>query len=230
MDSWSLKDNRENFSFKLTNPSEIIKLVNKMEHIKSAGHDNLNATVIKHSILHLAGPIAHTINLSITNSKFPARWKIGKILPLHKGKGLSQLEPSSFCPISLLPTISKITERVLQIQIMDYMISSEQLNNNHHSYRAGHSTSTAMLQLSNMIFEGMNDNLITTLVTIDQSSAFNVINHRTLIRKLKIYNFSDETVSWISSYLSHRSQYVSVGTKQSAYWMVNQGVPPCSHQ
>ena len=76
-----------------------------------------------------------------------------------------------------------------------------------------------MLQLSNEIFEGCNRNEITTIVTLDQSAAFDVLAHETLMAKLKLYNFSQETLSWIARYLNYRSQYVN--TRDSKYWTVD---------
>ena len=196
-----------------------------METIKSAAHDTIDAIAIKTGILQLAKPITYTINLSISQSKFPARWKIGAILPLHKGKGLSQSDPSSFRPITLLPILGKLTEKVLQSQIMNFMTASKQLNQNHHSYRSGHSTATTMLQLSNEIFESCNDNLITTLITLDQSSAFDMIKHEILIEKLKLYKFNESATEWIRSYLNYRSQYIKIGTRKSSFWSTERGVP-----
>ena len=82
------------------------------------------------------------------------------------------------------------------------METSGQLSSNHHSYRKNHSAVTAMLQLSDEIFTGCDENKITTLVTLDQSSAFDVISHDTLDLKLRLYNFSEQVLSWIHSYLN----------------------------
>ena len=159
------------------------------------------------------------------SARFATKWKIGKLLPLHKGKGLNPHDPTSYRPISLLPVIGKITERVLQKQILEYMETSGQLNGNHHSYRKKHSTVTAMLQLSDALFTGCDVKKITTLVTLDQSAAFDVIRHDTLCTKLKLYNFSDEVLKWIQSYLNFRSHYVSIGTRQSKFNNITSGVP-----
>ena len=105
------------------------------------------------------------------------------------------------------------------------MEASGQMNANHHSYRKLHSTVTAMLQLSDAIFTGCDTNKITTLVTLDQSAAFDVLRHDTLIRKLRLYNFGDDALRWIHSFLSFRSQYISIGTRHSEYNSVKSGVP-----
>ena len=191
----------------------------------SAANDRLDALAIKHGAKILHGPITHIINCSIRTLKFATKWKIGKLLPLHKGKGLDPLDPKSYRPISILPVIGKITERILQKQIMNYMESSGQINDNIHSYRKQHSTVSSMLQLSDAVFNGCNDNKITTLVTLDQSAAFDVIKFKTLRDKLQLYNFDESTLKWLDTYLNHRSQYVSIGTRDSKYSTVKSGVP-----
>ena len=82
-----------------------------------------------------------------------------------------------------------------------------------------------MLQLSDAIFNGCDTNKITTLVTLDQSAAFDVLRHQTLMRKLAMYNFGENVLKWIESYLRFRSQYVSIGTRNSTYRNVTSGVP-----
>ena len=157
----------------------------------SYANDGIDALALKHGAGSLHGPITHVINCSIAPSKFASRWKIGKLLPLYKGKGLPIQSPESFRPISLLPILGKITEWAVQPQLLNFMENSHQLNNNHHSYRKHHSTVTTMLQLSDSIFEGCNDNLISMVITLDQSSAFDIIEHKTLMRKLCLYNFGE---------------------------------------
>ena len=219
------KDDRDLFNFKTITNIDTLKIIKDLGNTTSSANDRLDSLSLKHGASILHGPITHIINCSIKTSKFATRWKIGKLLPLHKGKGLNPNDPKSFRPISLLPVIGKVIERVLQSQILDFMESSGQMNANHHSYRKQHSTVTAMLQLSDAVFSGCDANRITTLVTLDQSAAFDVLNHITLRRKLKLYNFSEEVLRWIDSYLNFRSQYVSIGTQHSKFNSVTSGVP-----
>ena len=141
---------------------DTLRIIKDLGNTTSSAHDRLDSLALKHGAAILHRPLTHVINTSIKTSKFASRWKIGKLLPLHKGKGLSMSDPKSFRPISLLPVIGKVIERVLQPQILDFMESSGQLNTNHHSYRKMHSTVTAMLQLSDAIFAGCDANKITT--------------------------------------------------------------------
>ena len=166
------KANRETLKLNPITRLETLNIIKELGNSASSGHDNMDSSAIKHGAAILHGPITHIINTSIKTSKFATRWKIGKLLPLHKGKGLHPQDPKSYRPISLLPILGKLTERAIQPQILGYMEKTEQLNHNHHSYRKMHSTVTTMLQLSDKIFEDCDDKMISTLITLDQSAAF----------------------------------------------------------
>ena len=175
LDKWGWKkDNRDMFEFKTIENLDTLKVLKDLGNTTSAANDKIDALSLKHGAQILHGPITHIINCSIRTAKFATKWKIGKLLPLHKGKGLDPYDPKAYRPISLLPIMGKIVERILQPQILTFMEQSGQLNSNHHSYRKNHSTLTSMLQLSDAIFNGCDQNKITTLVTLDQSAAFDV--------------------------------------------------------
>ena len=118
------KDVRELFKFKTITNIDTLKIIKDLGNTTSSANDRLDSLSLKHGASILHGPITHIINCSIKTSKFATRWKIGKLLPLHKGKGLNPNDPKSFRPISLLPVIGKVIERVLQSQILDFMESS----------------------------------------------------------------------------------------------------------
>ena len=225
LDKWETKNSRELFNFNTVSELDTLKIIKDISNTTSSANDRIDAISIKHGASILHGPITHVINTSINTSKFANKWKIGKLLPLHKGKGLNPLDPRSYRPISMLPVIGKIVERALQPQLLEFMETSGQINPNHHSYRKDHSTVTAMLELSDAIFNGCEEKKITTLITLDQSAAFDVLSHKILLRKLKLYNVGQESLNWIRSYLSFRSHYVSIGTRQSEYNNVTSGVP-----
>ena len=165
------------------------------------------------------------INLSMRTNEFIMKWKTAKIIPLWKGKGPSKIIPSSYRPISLLPTVSKLTEKAVQSQLLGFMCSTNQINMNHHTYRGSHSMTTALLQMSDAILEATDKNYISTLTTIDETAAFDTINFDILDKKLQLYNCSDEFRTWIRTYLNDRTQYVYIAGKRSGMKSVNMGVP-----
>ena len=202
-----------------------LELLKRMGNSTSFGHDGLDAASLKCVSDLITKPLTHICNISISGSTFVNKWKLGKVIPLFKGKGLDRLSPKSYRPISLLPVTSKLVERIVQEQIMDYMKTSGQLSPNLHAYQKNMGTATTMLQIVDTIFEATDNNMITALMTIDESSAFDCVELDTLLKKLSLYNFDSTAILWIKNYMSFRTQYVNVNTKTSRMYPVNSGVP-----
>ena len=226
MDKWdSIGKDGRNFELKEISLMETANIIKGMGDSKARGHDNIEALVIKLAAATLLKPINFLVNLSIRTMQFPAHWKIGKVLPLFKGKGLDKQNPASYRPVSLLPTLGKITERAVQQQIVKYMDTSNQWHSNMHAYRKKHSTCTALLQLSDDIFQAAEMKEIATAIMVDESSAFDCINFETLDGKLNLYGFGWKIRSWIKNYLTNRSQYTEISGKQSRIRNITRGVP-----
>ena len=217
--------NRQKFVLKQIDPQFMLNLISKMGNSNTHRHDKLDSMAIKSAGDLLAAPICFLVNLSIKSSSFANKWKIARIIPLHKGKGLSQLDPKNFRHISLLPVTAKLVERVIQIQMMSYLEQSKQINYNHHAYRKHLSTTTAMTQVMDSLFEAVDENKIATIMTVDESSAFNCVPHQILIEKLRLYNFDISTLNWFQSYLSFRSQFVTINAHDSEMMKIQYGVP-----
>ena len=215
----------DKFKFKEINLLQTIKLIGGLGNSTSAGIDNIDALAIKAAAVHLAHPLMHLVNTSLKNSKFASRWKISKLLPLLKSPELNKLSPSSFRPIAILPTISKLVEKVAQSQILSYLEENDMINSTSHAYRSGYSTTSALLELSEELYKGADEKKVLVIMTLDQSAAFDCVQHQLLMDKLAMYNMDDTVLKWVSSYLSHQSQFVSVGTAKSTIHSMKRGVP-----
>ena len=202
-----------------------LKYLQKIGNGVSFGYDGIDGFSLKIVADILVDPINFITNLSISKNKFANKWKIGRVIPLHKGKDLDKMIPSSYRPISLLPAVSKIIEKSVQVQIMDHMSQHKLWNRNLHSYRGNHSTNTALGQLLDTIYEDSEDKLISNVMAIDESAAFDCLRPNILLEKLECYNFHQDTIMWIQSYLSSRSQFVSIGGQSSRMREVKYGVP-----
>ena len=138
---------------------------------------------------------------------------------------LDPLIPSSFSPICLLPTISKMTEKVVHIQLLQHLESTNQIHRDHHTYQEKLNTSSALLQITDIIYRATDMNRITSSMSMDMSLAFNCVRHDLMMQKLPNYNIGQGTCSWIQSYLDYRSHYVEIGDKSSVITRVETGVP-----
>ena len=223
---WNKQDgNRDILYLREVTASEIKKVIKSLGNSTAIGHDFIDAKAIKDAEEILAEPLAFLANLSMRNAKFADNWKVAKIIPLFKGKGTNRTSPGSYRPISILPTISKIIEKVVQVQILIFLESTNQLNHNHHVYRRHHNTATALLQISDSILEATDRNMLLTLVTIDESAAFDCVSTEILINKLLMYKMSKQTANWMESYMTDRKQYVEIATKKLSISTSSRGVP-----
>ena len=170
--------------------------------------------------------IAHLANISFSSGHFPTSFKKAQITPLIKKPGLDCHIPASYRPISNLSTISKLLERLVLTRIMSHIEKSSAVDTFQSAYRTGYSTETALLRVTNGILEAIDMQQTVILVALDQSAAFDCIEHDILIRRLEhSFGITGEVLSWMRSYLQSRSSYVRLQSSSSEVISVEYGVP-----
>ena len=210
------------FSFAPVSEEEVIKIVKSIKS-KSSGIDGINISTILLFLPRITTVLTNIINVSFELNQFPERWKKALITPIPKCE--VPLQESDFRPISLLPTFSKVLEKAANIQIVAYLLKHDLLDPYQSAYRKNHSTFTALLKITYDILDSIDDSNITLLIFLDFSKAFDTVNHKILLAKLKILGFQNDTCEWIHSYLSNRSQQVLCGNVSSDWIHIENGVP-----
>ena len=141
------------------------------------------------------------IDKSFADGVFPEVWKSAKVVALFKG-GDKTLK-DNYRPISILPTISKIIERSVHVQLRSYLEKNKLLSQSQFGFRQKHSTSTALITFTDQILESMDKGYVTGAVFLDLRKAF---DHLLLINKLKGLGVVGKSLAWFCSYLSGRTQ------------------------
>ena len=172
----------KNFTFVPTSKESILKLLQKIDPSKAIGLDNLGGRFLKDGATELSGPITELVNLSITQSTFPDQCKIAKLKPLYK-KG-SALEPKNYRPISLLPIISKIFEKIIHNQTVGYLNKNNVLYKYQSGFRTKHSTDNCLSLLNDKILSGTDQGMLTGMILIDLQKAFDTIDHDIFFSKM----------------------------------------------
>ena len=128
MAKWNKAGDREVFNFRDITELEILTVIKELSNATTMGYDGLDSFTLKLVAGKVSKPIQHIVNLSLTSGNFLNKWKFGKLIPLKKSETADKMNAISYRPISILPVISKIAEKLAQSQIVEYMERKKLLN------------------------------------------------------------------------------------------------------
>ena len=214
---------KETLKFECITKDYTIKAIDNLENKNSSGHDGISYTLLKTIKNDISQSLTIIINQMLTTGIFPFAFKLSKVIPLFK-KGDSSLL-FNYRPISLLPTISKVFERVIHDQMYKYFNQFNLLAEQQYGFRKQHSTEYAAIKLIDHVSKEMEAGKTPTSVYIDLSKAFDTLTFEVLLYKLKYYGVTDTAFDLLKSYLTNRKQYVVFDSCQSEHVEIYTGVP-----
>ncbi len=211
--------------FEPVTPEDLRKLISAYS-IKACPLDPLPARVFK-SIYHVLLPVVvQIINLSLSSGSVPLSLKEAMIFPTLKKPQLDCEELKNYRPVSNLPYISKLIERVVAIQLTQHMSAHSLMDPFQSAYRQAHSTETALTIVANDILHALDRKSSVFLVLLDLSAAFDTVDHSVLLQRLSNrIGRHGMPLRWVESYLSDRTQFVSIGGERSSPQDLAYGVP-----
>ena len=215
------KATNDQFKFSEVTGLDIKKIVKSIK-TNACGVDDISAYFIKISIEYTADILANIINSSFQINFFPTRWKQAIVKPIPKVS--NPTKSSDYRPISLLPAFSKIAEKIAAKQMSHFLKEHNLLDNLQSAYKTGHSTITALLKVTDDIYDALDESEMVLLSLLDHSKAFDTANHRLILAKLKNFGFHDDALKWVTSYLSNRKQKVQTDSDSEWENIIN-GVP-----
>ena len=218
-----MSNRKSTFSALPVHPDLIGHILSNLKNSKSSGVDNIDTYILKLIKPYVIPAVTHIINLSIQTSTFPKKWKYSKVIPLYKKD--DPLNAKNYRPVALVPILSKVLERVMFLQMVEYLESNKLFHPNHHGYRLGHSTCTALIQLYDTWVEAWERGELSGVMLVDLSAAFDCVDHDLLLEKIRLLGFDDKSVDWCQSYLDSRYQCVSIEGAESEFLRINVGVP-----
>ena len=168
--------------------------------------------------------MSRLLNNLFSNGHFPDIWKIAHITAIYKRSG-PKTDKSNFRPISLLPTLSKVSESVMHDRLLKHCIENDIISHKQAAYLKGDSTVSQLLYIVHKIRINWAYNKITHGLFLDVSSAFDKVWHRGLLAKLSQAGIDDMFYDIISSYLNDRKQIVVVDGQKSEMLDIRAGVP-----
>ena len=204
-------------------PGDIINILGKMKSKSSSGIDGLSTKLLKLVKGEIAFPLCTLINNSLANGVVPTCMKVAKVSPFFKSKDRHEL--SNYRPISLLPSVSKVLEKVVYHKLSTFLETHNLLYTSQYGFRKNHSTIHGVAELVKNTIQALNSKQDTLGVMLDLSKAFDTIDHQILFRKLEHYGVRGVSLQWFKSYLTDRTQYVTFNDINSQPQNIVCGVP-----
>ena len=202
---------------------EVLEVIKNLDAKKSTGHDGFSILIMKKLAAELSVPLTLIFNMSIKDGTVPDQLKIARVVPINKKE--SKHNFTNYRPISVLPGLFKILERLVFNRCISFLNKHNILFENQFGFRPKHSTNMAVIKLVDKIVNAANNNEITAGICLDLSKAFDTIKHDILLDKMAHYGFRGIVLDWFKSYLTNRKQFVEYNNHKSTIRLINSGMP-----
>ena len=214
-----------NFSFIKIGLNEIKSELKALNGKKNGTFMNIPAKQLKLAVKIVSEPLMQIWNVQIVENKdFPAELKLPDITPIHKK--LESVLKENYRPVSVLPTISKIFERLMQKQMNNFI--GQYLSPYLCGYRKGYNSQYALLSMIEKWKKSLDNRGLAGGILMDLSKAFDTIDHESLIAKLHAYGFNKSALELIHNYLTNRWHRTKINLSFSPWAELLSGVPPGS--
>ena len=210
------------FVFLETDYNEINKTIQSFPSKRS--HKSDIPSFIYKQISDIISPIfASLINSSVASGVFPNFMKIARVIPLHKSGSKSDV--SNYRPISTLPFLSKVYERIIHKRLLNFFLKYNVLYNDQYGFLPQHDSTQAILKFTDQCYSCLNKGHYLASVFLDFSKAFDTVVHSILCKKLEKYGIRGNMNKWFQSYLKDRTQFVEVNGVPSRPSTISCSVP-----
>ena len=219
----SSNDSLDEFTEITTNDLQLILSSLKKKFSKS---DPIPTTILISAIDLLYPIILHIINKSISECIFPSPLKHALIIPILKSSTLDTNTFNNYRPISLLPYLSKILEKVLYLQLNHHIEKNNLHATMQSSYRNLHSCETALIKIIDDVQHLIHNDKNVVMILLDSSAAFDTVDHDNLFKKLEVrFDVKNRALKLIQSYLSSRTFSILINQSKSNPRDLKYGVP-----
>ena len=201
----------------------IIKSIKTISPGAAPGPDGFPAVLLRKCADQL-GPVLHLLYCtSIESGELPALWKTAKITPIHKGS--SKAYAKNYRPIALTSHIVKVMEKVVVKQLTEHLEENNLLNPRQHGFRARRSCLSQLLAHTSEVLAGLEVKNSVDVIYLDFAKAFDKVDHKIVLRKLRLVGVGGNLMKWMNNFLTGRTQFVAADGAVSASSDVISGVP-----
>ena len=213
----------ESFIINPTNNIEVFNTINSFSSSNCEDPVKISPKLYKLCATSISGILTKMINKCFLLGYFPKSLKRARVIPIFKGG--KSVELGNWRPISITCCTSKLIEKLVKKRLSSFLSKHHILSNYQFGYRTQHSTSHAILNISDAILRNLDDKKHTVSIFLDLSKGFDCVNHNILLKKLYHYGIRGPSHDFFKSYLTDRQQTTSVNGILSNWLTVLCGVP-----
>ena len=191
-----------------TDLSEIIKIISNLVLRKACGYDLISNRILKATIQVISPHLVQLYNNCMSQGIFPDAYKKAQVIPLYKGGDKEDV--NSYRPISLLPALGKLLEKVISVRIVKFFDKFDLFCPQQFGFRSKFSTEYAILDIYEKMLKNLDNRTNTCAIFLDLAKAFDSVSHNILLRKLEKYGIRGNVLKFFESYLHCRSQVVKL--------------------
>ncbi len=203
--------------------SEILQLISNLELRKACGYDLISNRIIKATSYVAASHLTRLFNNCINQGIFPDIYKLAQVIPLYKGGDKENL--NSYRPISLLPALGKLLEKIVSSRTVSFFEENDLFSPYQFGFRAKFSTEYTVLDIYEKLLQNLDGGFNTCAIFLDLAKAFDSVSHNILLRKLEKYGIRGNVLKFFASYLHSRKQFVKLNNVSSDIAHLEFGVP-----
>ena len=198
--------------------------INSLKNKNVEGFDRIPQRILRDGCTHLVIPYTVLMNKIYYQKSIPDQWSVSKIVPVHKKGDKTKIE--NYRPISNLCSSSKIFEKLIMKRIEEIQNAQnvDLTGNAQHGFKKSRSTATAGLTIQTLLSRALDNNEYAMMSSLDLSAAFDVVNVKLLLKRLKIVGLPPDVIDLIQVWLSLRKYYVNIDGKCSMYYELETGI------
>ncbi len=219
----SNEPNRNKFKLEPVSVGYVQRAIRALDSSKSPGPDRIPVKILKDAISIVSEPLTLIYNASLEKGVFPQTWKLARVTPIFKAG--NKTDVNDYRPISVLSVVSRILEKIVHDQLMEYLKEQNKLCLNQFAFQKLHSTITCLLNVIDPWFKNSDEGKINLSVFLDLKKAFDTVDHKILLSKLQAYGAEGISHNWFTSYLTNREQFCYFDGSSSRKSNIKCGIP-----
>jgi len=206
-----------------TTKAEVERILKDLNESKAVGPDEISPRLLKRCSKELSNPVALLFNNCIQQGKWPSKWKLSHVVPIHK-KG-NKSEVKNYRPVALLSAVNKILEKIIGERLTEHLNKHNLMCSRQFGFKKKHSAADLHLLSSSAWSSALDRGQSTAVVALDIEGAFDRVWHGALVEKLRGVGVDGALLSLLTDYLTNRHLSVVLNGNKSSQYAIRAGVP-----